>query len=246
MFGNSPRQILAAIGLATLALAVTQLFVGSPVAAQRAAIDPATLLPTVDDLPARFVNRPLPQESTEEPRVRLALRMFERSNPGSPPSVTRLVVTAAVATDPATAAGVLGTMRAQLEGRGWSFQRSTGLIADEAIVGRLVVGGRTSRPVERVMVLFRRGPATGSADWEDFADLPNGDSALSVARFIEARINAAALEVAPPPEPIRRGIGPSAAAPRMPPRAPAPTSIPTSTATPLPTSTPIVIRQLPR
>jgi hypothetical protein len=233
--------------LAFAVLAVFQPLTGvAPAAAQRSSIDPATLLPAVDDLPGQFVYRALPQESIEEPRARLALRMFERTNPGTPRSITRLVVTAAVATDAQIANGVLSSMRAQLEGRGWSFQRSNGLLGDEAFIGRLSVGGPTSRPVERIMVAFRKGSATGSADWEDFADLPNGDAALEVARIVEGRITTAVLDSAPTGSVVRPGLGPSSGADPTAGTTATPSSLSTPTVTPTPTSTAIVIRQLPR
>jgi hypothetical protein len=244
MLVRTKRLTTAVFCLAGAALIVLQSFASSaPADAQRMLIDPATLLPSVDELPGPFTIRPLPQESTEEARVRLALRMFERNNPGSPPNVTRLVVTASAATDATTASGVLSSLRAQLEGRGWSFQRSDGLIGDETIVGRLSVGSPAVRPVERVMIAFRKGTATGSSDWEDYADLPNRDSALGVARIIEARINAAGLDTEPTPQPTTvPGIAPGPRARQ----AATSTSIPSPTATPISTPTSDVIRQLPR
>jgi hypothetical protein len=151
-----------------------------------------------------------------------------------------------VATDIATAGSVLSTLRAQLEGRGWSFQRADGLIGDEAFLGRLPVAGPTARPSERIMIAFRRGVATGSSDWEDFADLPNRDSALGVAHIIDGRINAANLQAVPPPaEPTVRPDPGTIPAPR-PGATATPASAPGPVLTPVPTSTSVVIRQLPR
>ena len=44
------------------------------------------------------------------------------------------------------------------------------------------------RPSEQIIIYFRRGAVNGSVAWLDFADVPNFDFALPVARIIDAHI----------------------------------------------------------
>ena len=172
-------------------LALVLALVVAPTAAGQA--DPSVYLPGARELPPGLVHQPdLDRTLSDEGVVSLQRHYVRRAPDSTVGHETRLIVAAEVADSPARAADRLRADTRDIPGQGWSFESLDGVIGDESAVGRKDLDREGPRPSEWVQVKFRIGATLGVAVWGDYADLPNIEEALAVARVIEARMAARA------------------------------------------------------
>jgi hypothetical protein len=176
---------------AALAIILVALLPGLPVGAQEPATQPtpADYLLGPDEIPPGFVHDSADDQEVTAEGVVNQRSEYVRSNPEvGPDDVTKLFVGAEVAPSTTLAASAMQTRMASFQSLGWSFEPLNGLIGEEAFVGRGAFAEGNPRPAEGVMVFFRVGAVLGNVVWADFADLPNYDNAMAIARIIESKM----------------------------------------------------------
>ena len=198
------RAILAAV------LALAMLAAASPAAAQATRPDPAAYLPTPEEIPPGFVQRPGGAGPADGPGVSSLLRWYERPIPEAGPGVTTLLGVFAQVADSAEAAEeVTRATVAMWEAGGVRFEPLPG-IGEQAVLGRMPVTVGGARPGEAVFIYFRLGNFAGGALWGDAREVPAAENALAMARLIEAKMAAGAGLPAPHqlPPPAQPAPGP--------------------------------------
>lgn len=184
--------------------------------------DPAIYLPTHDELPVGF--EPVPERDVRLVGIGVTtiLRWYQRSNPEvSDDDFTFLRLLAEVADSPARADEVFTDTVALWQSGGAVFESLDGVIGQRAVVGHQPFDLENERPSEHVLVFFRIGSFNGGALWGDFADLPNFDYALEMARLIEGRAWAN-LQVLDPAQAAPLPPAPLPTSPAPPPPVPGP------------------------
>jgi hypothetical protein len=147
-------------------------------------------LPPAAELPPRFEHRPELDERVDEADRLIVIRSYIRMNPEvGPDDGTLLQVLAAVNPSGPVASLYPAIVDAWTEG-GYRCSQLLGGPGDQANVCRARFDTDSERPSEGVWVLFRSGEVIGGAQWADFADLPNLDHALAIARALAARAQA--------------------------------------------------------
>lgn len=193
----------------------------STVDAQAAPPLPTDYLPGAAEIPPGFVHDPLQDQSPAADGVASLLQFYRRKNPQvAPDDETQMMLGSEVTASTLQAANVLQATSNAFAAKGWRIEPAVGLIGEQAFIGRQSFDVTNPRPSESVMIFFRVGAVNGTAMWADFADLPNYDYAMAMARVIENKMwakpwgdvyAARPAAIAPPPGP------PPSAAPAPPP-----------------------------
>jgi len=178
---------------------------GAVASAFQSLAEAAAYLPATNELPPGFSH--LPERDTEVSGEggSAIVRWYERSNPEvAPDDVTGLQLMAGISSSPARADAVFTNTVAAWTVRGFDFQPLEG-IGQRAVVGRKAFDVETQQPSEGVLIYFRIGAFNGGAVWADYANLPNFDYALEMARLMEERAwaNVQILDPPPPSAPIQ-------------------------------------------
>jgi hypothetical protein len=208
---------------------------GGCAAALAAGLDPndaRSYVPGASEVPAGFVHV-LP-----DTRLALATRSqgvavtYRRPDDG-----TELLIISATLLNPADANDRLLQVQrgAPIDSTATVYPLGRAL-GDDAVVIRTAVESDPDRLRERVRFIFRRGAYIAEVHWTGYADQPNYDQALQVARLIDHR----ALLLAPQITSVVPAtvLGEPSTSPLIPTPPPTATPIPTVTPQPTPTSSP--------
>jgi hypothetical protein len=162
-------------------VALAALCLGAGLAGAQSAADPAAYLPAPAELPAGFVHR-------DDRTLSLGGATGLVRSYTSPTGILSVGV---VLTPNAAAADlVLAQIPSSLQGDGFSFQNSPGLLGDQTLTSTKTIGSGSEPAYSGAAVLFRVGGVVGEAVLLEQPGPVSVDAVLAIARPIAQRAQA--------------------------------------------------------